>query len=166
MPSDCDLRDVAHLPVGGKCAGNLDRHSGGEWSQVRRAHPGRDVAIPFGEHPETCPVRALREYLKGTAITRDAVFRSISRHGRLSASGLHRDSIGTILKRAATKADVDATNLAGHSMRAGMAAQAAMSGAGERSITKTTGHKSRRILRRYIRSGQLFRENASANLGL
>jgi hypothetical protein len=37
---------------------------------------------------------------------------------------------------------------------------------GERSIAKTTGHKSRRVLRRCIRSGQMFQENAAAHLGL
>jgi hypothetical protein len=47
-----------------------------------------------------------------------------------------------------------------------MATQAAMNGAGERAIAKTTGHRARRVLRRYIRSGQLFRENAAATLGL
>jgi hypothetical protein len=51
-------------------------------------------------------------------------------------------------------------------MRAGMATQGAMNGAGEREIAKTTGHKSRRVLRRYIRTGQLFRENVASTLGL
>jgi hypothetical protein len=41
-----------------------------------------------------------------------------------------------------------------------------MNGPGERLIAKTTGHKSRRVLRRYIRSGQLLCENAAPNLGL
>ncbi|MGB7549249.1 MAG: tyrosine-type recombinase/integrase [Terracidiphilus sp.] len=95
-----------------------------------------------------------------------AVFRGIDRHGNLSARGLHRDSIGTILKRAAVRSGINASNIAGHSMRAGMATQAAMNGAGERAIAKTTGHRARRVLRRYIRSGQLFRENAAATLGL
>jgi site-specific recombinase XerD len=135
-------------------------------SKTDQEGAGREVGIPFGEHPKTCPVKTLREWLAAAAITEGAVFRCVDRHGRVSASGLHRDSIGSILKRAAERAGIDSTNIAGHSMRAGMATQAAMNGAGERSIAKTTGHKSRRILRRYIRSGQLFRENAASNLGL
>lgn|ERR1017187_10542227 len=43
---------------------------------------------------------------------------------------------------------------------------AAMNGAGERAIAKTTGLKSRRILRGHMRSDQPFQENAAANLGL
>ncbi|MGO8760049.1 MAG: hypothetical protein ACLQG3_18190 [Terracidiphilus sp.] len=81
-------------------------------------------------------------------------------------SALHHDSIGTILERAAALAGIDATNFAGHSMRAGMATQAAINGAGECLIVTTTSHKSRRVLRRSIGSGRLFRENAAANLGL
>jgi site-specific recombinase XerD len=135
-------------------------------SKTDQEGAGREVAIPPGEHAVTCPVRTLREWIQAIGIKDGAVFRGIDRHGHISKSGLHPDSIGTIVKRAAARAGLDATNLAGHSMRSGMATQAAMNGAGERSIAKTTGRKSRRILRRYIRSGQLFQENASANLGL
>ena len=135
-------------------------------SKTDQKGEGREVAIPFGEHPETCPVRVLREWLTAAAIGQGPVFRGVNRHGRISSFGLHHDSMGTILKRAAVRAGIDPTNIAGHSMRVGMATQAAMNGVAERDIAKTTGHKSRRILRRYIRTGRLFRENASANLGL
>ncbi len=134
-------------------------------SKTDQEGEGREVAIPFGEHEETCPVRALREYLAAASITGGSVLRSINRHGQPSTN-IHPDSIATIVKRAAARAGIDATNLAGHSMRSGMATQAAMNGAGEREIAKTTGHKSRRVLRRYIRTGQLFRENAASTLGL
>jgi hypothetical protein len=36
----------------------------------------------------------------------------------------------------------------------------------ERVIMKTTGHKSLLMLRRYIRNGELFKENASSCVGL
>jgi integrase len=134
-------------------------------SKTDQEGQGREVAIPFGEHPETCPIRALRTYLAAAAIEEGKVFRSINRHGK-PGSSLHADSIATILKRAALRAGIDATNLAGHSMRSGMATQAAMNGAGERAIAETTGHKSRRVLRRYIRTGKLFQENAASTLGL
>ena len=84
----------------------------------------------------------------------------------VAATGLQRDSIAAILKTAATRAGVNATNIAGHSVRAGMATQAALNGSSERAIAKTTRHKSRRVLRPAIRPVVLFRENASASLGL
>lgn len=47
-------------------------------------------------------------------------------HGALHSDLIGPNSIGTILKRAAIRAGIDAANIAGHSMRAGMATQVAM----------------------------------------
>ena len=44
--------------------------------------------------------------------------------------------------------------------------QAAMNGVRELVIMRQTGHRSVTTLRRYIRSGELFRENAAAGLGI
>ncbi len=108
---------------------------------------------------------ALRACLRSAALEDCNVFRGINRHGK-PGSRLQANSVATILKRAAVRAGIDPTNVAGHSVRAGMATQAAMNGAGERQIAKTTRHKSQRVLRRYIRDGKLFRDNASSTLGL
>jgi site-specific recombinase XerD len=135
-------------------------------SKADQEQAGERVAIPFGEHEKTCPIRALRVWLSKAKVTEGAVFRAVDRYNKVAATGLHRDSIAEILKTAATRAGINATNIAGHSVRAGMATQAALNGSSERAIAKTTRHKSRRVLRRYIRPGELFRENASASLGL
>jgi hypothetical protein len=92
----------------------------------------------------------------------------VTPYWKLAGSGhrLHRDSIVAILKAAAARPGLDATNIAGHSVHAGMATPAALNGSSERAIAKTTRHRSRRVLRRYIRPGELFRENAAASLGL
>jgi hypothetical protein len=127
---------------------------------------GENVAISFGEHDDTCPIMALRNWLAKAKVTEGAVFRGVDRHGRVASTGLHRDSIAAIFKTAAMRAGMNATNIAGHSVRAGMATQAALNGSSERAIARTTRHRSRRVLRRYIRPGEMFRENASASLGL
>ncbi len=54
----------------------------------------------------------------------------------------------------------------GHSLRAGLATSAAIAGASERAIMNQTGHRSAAMVRRYIRDGNLFRENAAAKVGL
>lgn len=59
----------------------------------------------------------------------------------------------------------EAEKFAGHSLRAGLATQAALNGVNERAIQGQTGHKSLPILRRYIRDGSLFHENAAAKSG-
>jgi integrase len=56
--------------------------------------------------------------------------------------------------------------LAGHSLRAGLATSAAAAGVPGRVIANQTGHKGTAMLRRYIREGSLFRENAASTVGL
>jgi hypothetical protein len=51
--------------------------------------------------------------------------------------------------------------LGGHSLRAGCVTQAAMNGVREFVILRQTGRKTVSMLRRYIRSGEIFRENAA-----
>jgi hypothetical protein len=41
-----------------------------------------------------------------------------------------------------------------------------MAGVSERNIMQQTGHKNIAVLRRYIREGSVFRENAAAAAGL
>jgi site-specific recombinase XerD len=97
------------------------------------------------------------------------LFRAVDRHGNVSRERLSDQSVARVVKRALKAAGRDAeavAKFAGHSLRAGLATSAAMAGASERSIQDQTGHKSLTILRRYIRDGSLFRENATATVGL
>ena len=71
-----------------------------------------------------------------------------------------------VVKRAAQAAGLDPARYAGHSLRAGLATQAAAAGASERVIMAQTGHKSEAMVRRYIREGSLFRDNAASMVGL
>jgi len=127
---------------------------------------GREVGMPFGSSPDTCPVRALRQWLDKAAIREGPVFESVGRYGHVSRRGLHKDSIGKLLKRAAMRAGLKVEELGGHSRRAGCVTQAAMNGVREFVIMRQTGHKTIATLRRYIRSGEIFRENAAAGLGI
>jgi len=56
--------------------------------------------------------------------------------------------------------------VAGHSLRAGLATAAAAADVPERAIMAQTGHRSLATLRKYIREGSLFLENAAAKVGL
>jgi integrase len=127
---------------------------------------GREVGLPFGISQDTCPVRSLRQWLDKAGIKEGPVFRSVGRYGHVSRRSLHKDSIGKLLKRAAGRAGLKVDELGGHSLRAGCVTQAAMNGVREFVIMKQTGHKTVATLRRYIRSGEIFRENAAAGLGI
>jgi integrase len=135
-------------------------------SKTDQEGAGREVGLPFGASPETCPVRALRQWLDRAGIREGPVFRSVGRYGHVSRRGLHSDSIGKLLKRAAGRAGLKVEELGGHSLRAGCVTQAAMNGVREFVIMRQTGHKTIATLRRYIRSGEIFRENAAAGLGI
>ena len=115
---------------------------------------------------DICPVRAPRQWLDRAGIREGPVFRSVGRYGHVSRRGLHSDSIGKLLKRAAARAGLKVDELGGHSLRAGCVTQAAMNGVREFVIMRQTGHKTIATLRRYIRSGEIFRENAAAGLGI
>jgi len=94
------------------------------------------------------------------------LLRSLNRHGRVQPGRLSGIDVARVVKKLATRAGLDATRYAGHSLRAGHATAAAMAGASERSIMRQTGHRSVQMVRRYIREGSLFRENSAGKLGL
>ena len=115
---------------------------------------------------DACPVRALAKWKATSGVKDGALFRAVDRHGNVSAERLSDQTVARVVKRSIQAAGKDAASFAGHSLRAGLATQAAMSGVSERAIQDQTGHKSLPILRRYIRDGSLFRENAAAKIGL
>ncbi|MGI4831627.1 MAG: site-specific integrase [Janthinobacterium lividum] len=135
-------------------------------SKTDQEGQGRKVAIPRGVHAATCPVRALRGWLEAAAIQAGALFREIDRHGRIGERGLHRDSVGAILKRAVARAGFDPANYGGHSLRAGFATQAARNGATAFDIMRQTGHRSITTVSRYVRDAQIFRDAPAGKLGL
>jgi integrase len=135
-------------------------------SKTDQQGEGRTVGLPFGAHPETCPVRALRAWLTAAGIKEGAVFPRVNRHGQVGKRALYRDSVGTILKRAAQRAHMKTKPIAGHSLRSGMVTQAAMNGVSEFAIMKQSGHRTVGSLKRYVRFGRIFTENAAASLGI
>ncbi len=134
-------------------------------SKTDQEGAGRTVGIPYGSHPASCPVRALRAWLTGAGVAEGALFRGVDRHGRVLGR-LSDKGVARVVQRAAAAAGLDPTNYAGHSLRAGLATAAAQGGASERAIMAQTGHKSTAMVRRYIRDGELFTDNAAAYAGL
>jgi integrase len=127
---------------------------------------GRTVGIPFGANPETCPVLALRAWLKESGIKEGPVFKAVNRHGRVSERALYPGSVSRILKRAAARAGYDVKPISGHSLRAGHCTEASANSVPELTIMRQTGHRSVSTLRRYIRQGDLFKNNSAGRLGL
>ena len=60
----------------------------------------------------------------------------------------------------------DPRSFAAHSLRAGLATQAAIADVAEDQIAHQSPHKSVAVLRGYIRDADLFRRNAAGMVGL
>src|SRR5262245_8719499 len=135
-------------------------------SKTDQVRQGRKVGIRFGSSPETCPVRAIHAWLEASGIEDGSLFRPVNRHGQVRDARLSDWAVAEVVKRSLKAAGKSARGYSGHSLRAGLVTQAAMGGASERSIQDQSGHRSLIVMRRYIRDGSLFRENAAAKVGL
>lgn len=135
-------------------------------SKTDQEGQGQKIGIPYGSNPATCPVRALEAWLEASGITEGPLFRPINRHGQLQDKRLSDKAVALVVKRQAEAAGLDPSKYSGHSLRAGLATAAAAAGASERAIMRQTRHRSVLMVRRYIRDGSLFRENAAAMVGL
>jgi site-specific recombinase XerD len=153
-----DVDDVA-VCVEGLCI-TLHR------SKTDQEGQGRQVAIPYGVHAETCPVRAYLAWMAQAQITTGPVFRPITRHETVRRSRLTGHAVAIIVKAAAEAVGLDPATVSGHSLRVGHVTTAARAGVPPHVIMQQTGHRSERVFRRYIRSAGLFVENSAAGLGL
>jgi len=108
----------------------------------------------------------LRQWLDRAGTQEGPVFPSLRRCGHLARRGLHRDPIGKLLKRAASRLGLKIEEFGGRSLRAGCVTKAAMNGVRKFVIMRQTGDKTIATLRRYIRPIEIFCENAAAGLGI
>lgn len=135
-------------------------------SKTDQTGEGMQKGIPNGSTADTCPVRAVKAWLKAANISSGPVFRPVNRADEVQAARLADQAVARAVKRGAERAGLDPSLYAGHSLRAGLATSAAAAGVEERLIAKQTGHKSMTVLRRYIREGSLFNDNAAGKVGL
>jgi site-specific recombinase XerD len=135
-------------------------------SKTDQIAAGRAIGIGHGTDGATCPVTAVREWLRAGGISGGALFRGIDRHGRVRAGRLSARSVARIVKRRAALVGLDPGRIAGHSLRSGFASSAAAAGIEERDIARVTGHKSLSVLRGYMQAGTLFDGDVVRRLGL
>ena len=72
-------------------------------SKTDQEAEGDVKGIPWGSHPETCPVRAVRAWLEASGITEGPLFRAVDRHGRLGSGRLGDRAAAEVVKRAAAR---------------------------------------------------------------
>lgn len=109
------------------------------------------VLVPFGSDDHLCSVRAWHAWSRAARVHDDApAFRSVDRHGRVGTGALGEKAVTRIVRRAAQRAGLDPEQWSGRSLRRGMVLAATAHGASDAGIMAHTGHRSRRLVRRYM----------------
>ena len=130
----------------------------------------REVEIGRGSKDATCPVAALKAWLKFARIARGPLFRAVV--GReVGSESLNDRHVARLIKRLAVAAGVRGDlserdreeKFSGHSLRAGLASSAEID---ERYVQKHLGHASAEMTRRYQRRRDRFRVNLTKAAGL
>jgi len=146
-------------------------------SKTDQEGAGMLKSILPGKHEATCCVRAVQRWLQASRIQSGPIFRPVNRHGQVRARRLTGHAVARLLKDAIVDAlraqglperEVLARveGFSGHSLRAGYVTSAAAEGAEEHAIMRQTGHKRVDTLRRYIREGDIFRNNPLRSMDL
>ncbi len=108
-------------------------------------------------------VGVLNDYIRTAGITEGAIFRPITKHGKLRKQTLSDRSVADIVKRYAAAAGLDPKEFSGHSLRAGFITSAAESGANLFKIMDISRHKSMQTVQGYVRNAELFKNHAGNN---
>lgn len=163
-----DLADVVRVPEGLEVTLRRDK--------TDQAGAGRTLTIAPGAQPATCPVRAVLAWvdaLAGLGLAEGPLFRFIDRHGNVRPA--HRDAasdrlspqaVALVVQRRARAAGLDATQFAGHSLRAGFVTSATRAGKAIPKIMEQTGHRSANTVMAYVREADRWRDPASGGIGL
>jgi integrase len=120
---------------------------------LRVAIRRRCVLVPFGSAPELCAVQAWTRWRATAGLVDGPAFRPIDRHGRIGDGRLAPKAVTRVVRRAATRAGLEATRYRGLSLRRGMVTAATEHGVSDARIMAQTGHRSRRLVRRYMLDG-------------
>jgi site-specific recombinase XerD len=143
------------------------------WSKTDQEAIGELVALHYGSHPDTCPVRLLRTWRERLAEARpgegplwapidqkDRPAGAPGYSGRASSGRLTGKAVGLILREAARRAGVGTAALSAHSLRVGGATEAYRAGNDLLSISRRGRWKDGSpVLLRYIRTVDKWKTN-------
>lgn len=106
---------------------------------------GANIAITRGL--TACPVDAVRAWINAAKIKEGALFRPVTRTGKVSARQLSARAVAELVKTYARRAGLKAANFSGHSLRSGFLTSAAARGASIFKMMDVSRHKSVDTLR-------------------
>jgi integrase len=157
------IRDVTFVPEGAIL----------EIRQSRAQEPGTgyQIPLPWGTNEETCVVAALRRWLDALRSqfgpqASGPLFCAVSASGRISRRGIHKDSVGWLVKSLSKVAGLHVANLGAHSLRSGHITQSIRVGTPEAIVMLQSRHKNVAVFRKYVRRGKLFAHTSAVSLGM
>lgn len=124
-------------------------------SKTNQEGDTEDYAVPLGCEP--CAVASVRAWIEAAGITDGALFRQISRHGRVGAR-MSGHSINKVLKSRLGDA------FTGHALRRGFLTEGARRGMTALELAQQSGHASQDMVNEYVREADLFKANPAAKL--
>jgi len=127
--------------------------------------------LPYGSNKETCPVTALRQWLRAAereveGAFEGGIFRRFYRGESIGEEAMTAQYVSTVLKRHAENAGLDPTEYSAHSLRAGFITQAIRAGKPERRVKEHSGHASWETFNRYVEEAGTFQDNPAEDIGL
>lgn len=125
---------------------------------------GETVALRREDDSYYCPVESLEQWLNAAGITEGALFRQMNRGDTVRVNALSSQSVALIIKKYAKRVGLDATKLAGHSLRSGFLTSAARNKASVFKMAEVSRHKSLQTLRDYVRDAEKFEDHAGEGL--
>ncbi len=128
-------------------------------SKTDQEKAGRTIGIPFSRGCH-CPVRLLLDWMQLCDPNQDAVFRGCAKGGSITDKRLSGEAVAKVVKASVARIGLNPDQYSGHSLRAGFVTSAVAAGARTDLIRKQTGHTSDQTMARYIRDGDMFRQNA------
>jgi site-specific recombinase XerD len=117
-------------------------------------------ALFFSPDPDTCPVRALQEYMALLDRTSGPLFVRIRKEEQITAERLSDKQVARTTKHYLGE------EYSAHSHRASFVTIAKLNGADDSQIMQQTKHRTRTMIDRYTRVQQVVRHNAAMKLGL
>lgn len=133
-------------------------------SKTDQEGEGVVIAIPRVPHSPYCPVQAVLDWQVVAGIATGPLFRRLHRGDRVGRSRLTAQSVALIIKRLASRVDLDPARYAGHSLRSGFLTSAARARASIFKMADQSRHKSLDVLRAYVRNEERFEDHAAAGL--
>jgi len=135
-------------------------------SKTDQERKGALVGLAVGSEPATCPVVAVRTWMRESGVVSGPLLREVSRHGSVGERRLRPRAVYRLVRRLGALVGLDPSTLGGHSLRAGFATSAAMQGVPELEIAEVTRHRSVAVLRSYVRRATVLEHDLTRRLGL